>query len=57
MMTGQNQSYLWILARTKALPKDTLNGLIEKAKRLGFATDKLIMSSRTHSRTIVSLKK
>jgi apolipoprotein D and lipocalin family protein len=43
MVTGQNRSYLWILARTKTLPKDTLNSLIEKAKRLGFSTDKLIM--------------
>jgi apolipoprotein D and lipocalin family protein len=43
MVTGQNRSYLWILARTRTLPKDTLNALIEKAKRLGFATDKLIM--------------
>lgn len=43
MVTGQNRSYLWILARTKTLPEDTLNALIEKAKRMGFATDKLIM--------------
>ncbi|MGJ0516083.1 MAG: lipocalin family protein [Methylomicrobium sp.] len=43
MVTGQNRSYLWILARTKTLPKATLNALIEKAKRMGFATDKLIM--------------
>jgi apolipoprotein D and lipocalin family protein len=43
MVTGQNRSYLWILARTKTLPEDTLNALIEKAKRMGFATNKLIM--------------
>lgn len=42
MVTGANRSYLWILARTKTLPKETLDALIEKARRLGFATDKLI---------------
>lgn len=43
MVTGQNRSYLWILARTKTLPKATLEALIEKAERMGFATDELIM--------------
>uniref|UniRef100_UPI00403ED409 lipocalin family protein n=1 Tax=Methylomicrobium lacus TaxID=136992 RepID=UPI00403ED409 len=43
MVTGPNRSYLWILARTKTLPKETLDALIESAKRQGFETDKLIM--------------
>jgi len=43
MVTGPNRSYLWILARTKTLPKETLDALIENAKRQGFETDKLIM--------------
>jgi apolipoprotein D and lipocalin family protein len=43
MVTGQNRSYLWILSRTKTMPKETLDALIDKARRMGFATDKLIM--------------
>ena len=42
MITGPDRSYFWILSRTKQLPKATLDALIEKAKQLGFATDKLI---------------
>jgi apolipoprotein D and lipocalin family protein len=42
MVTGPDKSYLWILSRTRQLPKATLQALIEKAKQLGFATDKLI---------------
>ena len=42
MVAGPNKSYLWILSRTRQLPKATLARLIEKAKELGFATDKLI---------------
>lgn len=42
MVTGPDKSYLWILSRTRQLPKATLTTLIEKARQLGFATDKLI---------------
>ena len=42
MVTGPDKSYLWILSRSRLLPKATLSMLIEKAKQLGFATDKLI---------------
>jgi apolipoprotein D and lipocalin family protein len=42
MVTGPDKSYLWILSRNRQLPKATLEALIEKAKKLGFATDKLI---------------
>ena len=42
MVTGPDKSYLWILSRSRQLPKATLEALIEKAKQLGFATDKLI---------------
>jgi apolipoprotein D and lipocalin family protein len=42
MVTGPDKSYFWILSRTRQLPKATLDALIEKAKQLGFATDKLI---------------
>jgi apolipoprotein D and lipocalin family protein len=42
MVTGQNRSYLWILSRTKTMPKETLDALIDEARRMGFATDRLI---------------
>ena len=42
MVTGPDRSYFWILSRTKQLPESTLTALIEQAKTLGFATDKLI---------------
>ena len=42
MVTGPDKSYLWILSRTRELPDATLKVLINKANKLGFATDKLI---------------
>lgn len=42
MVTGPDRSYFWILSRTKQLPEATLQKLIELAKTLGFATEKLI---------------
>ena len=42
MITGPDKSYFWILSRTKQLPKATLDALIEKAKKMGFATDQFI---------------
>jgi apolipoprotein D and lipocalin family protein len=44
MVTGPDRSYFWILSRTKQLPEATLQALIERAKALGFATDKLIFA-------------
>ncbi|WP_340123307.1 lipocalin family protein [Methylobacter svalbardensis] len=44
MVTGPDRSYFWILSRTKQLPKATLQVLIDRAKALGFATDKLIFA-------------
>lgn len=42
LVTGPDKSYLWILSKTKHLPKETLNILINRVKTLGFATDNLI---------------
>jgi apolipoprotein D and lipocalin family protein len=42
LICGPDYSYLWILSRDRQLPESVLRPLIEKAKRLGFATDKLI---------------
>ena len=46
MVTGPDKSYFWILSRTRQLPKAIMEALIEKAKRLGFATDKLIFANQ-----------
>jgi len=40
-MVASSPDYLWILSRKPGLDKDILNGLLEKAKRLGFDTSKL----------------
>ena len=42
IVTGPDRSYFWILSRTKQLPEATMQALIEQAKALDFATDKLI---------------
>ena len=42
MVCGNDRSYLWILSRTKTLPKETLDKLVAKAKSLGFPVDDLI---------------
>ena len=46
MVAGPDKSYFWILSRTRQLPKETLDALIDKAKNLGFATDKLIFTKQ-----------
>ena len=45
MVSGPDRSYLWILARTPKLDKETLQQLILEAEHLGFATDKLIFDN------------
>lgn len=42
LVTGPDKTYLWILSRTPELPQTVLDGLIKKAKSLGFDTSKLI---------------
>lgn len=41
-VSGPNTDYLWLLARTQTVSKAVVAQFEEKAKRLGFATDKLI---------------
>ena len=43
LVCGPSRSYLWILARDKALEEETLRSLVGTAKRLGFETDRLIL--------------
>lgn len=42
LIVGNDRKYLWILSRTPRLEPKTQQQLIEHAKALGFATDKLI---------------
>jgi apolipoprotein D and lipocalin family protein len=46
MIVGPDKSYFWILSRTKQLPKPTLVTLIETAKRMGIATERLIFDNQ-----------
>lgn len=47
LVTGADRDYFWILARQPKLEPALLARLLEKAKGLGFATDKLIMVDHT----------
>jgi len=47
MVAGPDRDYLWILSRTPTLPKTVLDELVEKARQLGFATEKLIYATQT----------
>lgn len=42
LITGNDREYLWILSRTPQLDAAIQQRLVDKAKSLGFATDKLI---------------
>ncbi len=42
LVCGPDRSYLWILARQLRLDAPTLARLVQQARELGFATDKLI---------------
>lgn len=42
MVSGPSRDYLWILARTPDLPRETLDRLVETARDNDFAVDELI---------------
>jgi apolipoprotein D and lipocalin family protein len=42
LVSGPNRSYLWLLSRTPSLDPDLRRQLVEKAKGLGFPTERLI---------------
>jgi len=46
MVTGPRRSYLWILSRYKEMDRTTLDGLVQQAAEMGFATDELIYVSQ-----------
>jgi len=41
-VSGPDNSYLWLLARTPSLPKEIVDKFMQEAKGLGFDTSKLI---------------
>lgn len=47
LVAGPDRDYLWILARDKTLSPAIREQLVEQAKKMGFATDKLIWVSHT----------
>lgn len=49
LVAGPDRDYLWILARTKALAPAIRDQLVAEAKKMGFATDKLIWVSHTRT--------
>jgi len=49
LVAGPDRDYLWILARTQALAPDVRAALVAQAKKMGFATDKLIWVSQTRT--------
>lgn len=42
LIMGNNLEYLWILSRTKEIPESIRQRFLEKAKNIGYNTDKLI---------------
>lgn len=41
-VAGNNKNYLWLLSRTKTVPKNVKQDFVTKAKELGFDTNKLV---------------
>ncbi len=42
LVVGPSRDYLWILARERRLPAEVREQMLNKARELGFATDRLI---------------
>ena len=42
LVAGPDRDYLWILSRTPKIEPNILQSLVNKARKLGFATDELI---------------
>ena len=43
LISGPSRDYLWILARTRSVSPAVLENLLQQARALGFATDRLIL--------------
>jgi apolipoprotein D and lipocalin family protein len=51
LVAGPDRDYLWILSRDKTLSAEVRKQLVDQARELGFATDKLIWVEQTRSDT------
>ena len=51
IVTGPSYGYLWILVRNPSLPEEELSELIEKAKKLGFDPEKLILVDQSKKKS------
>lgn len=49
MVTSASRQYLWILARKPHLSDEVMTALLDEARRLGFATEKLIVVDHTEA--------
>ncbi len=52
IVTGPNNSYLWILSRKPQMPKEILDKLVNTAQQMGFDTENLIYVNHNHPHTI-----
>lgn len=44
LVVGRNLNYMWLLSREISMPEDIKNEYLQKAKDLGFKTEKLVWS-------------
>jgi apolipoprotein D and lipocalin family protein len=51
IVTGPSYGYLWILVRNPSLPKEELSELIDKAEKLGFDPEKLIIVDQSRNKS------
>ncbi len=47
LVTGSNLDYLWILSREKTIPAKIKQRFLEKAKKIGYDTEKLVWVEHT----------
>ena len=47
LVVGQNKDYMWILSRETTIPESYKQRFLDKAKSLGFETEKLIWVNQT----------
>ncbi len=42
LVAGKNHHYLWLMAREKTMPEEVKQRFLQKARKLGYDTDKLV---------------
>lgn len=46
LIAGNNLKYLWLLSRDKTMPKNVITRYLNKAKELGYDTEKLVWTKQ-----------